>query len=129
MYPTPQSPVHIGAIASSITVPFLRVGKLPVRVRSIAVCVTVTVGVDAVNYYKVSVVRINRNGEEEWVSRKFSMKTQGMKALVWHELLTDGGMQSDMTWGIRFEEVGAGATLTGVSVAYDMEGRYDGTGS
>lgn len=126
MYPTPQSVVHIGTIDSSTTVPFLRIGKLPVRVRYIAVCVTVDVGADAANYYKVSVVRISKNGEEEWISRKFLMDTQGMKALVWHELLAEGGMRSDVTWGIKFEEEGAGASLTGVSVAYDMEGRYDG---
>lgn len=125
MYARPMTPVTIGDVSAAGTHIFFRVHKFPVRVRDVAVSVDADFDISPTDYFILGVVRLSKSGSIEWAGPKLRLDSDGLKAYVWKEVLSDAGMRANTSYALRIA-VGAGTpSLSGLMVSFTTEGRFD----
>ena len=124
-YSRPQPTIFVGDITATCNRPFLKIRKLPVRVRKLNYMVTEDFTAHPVNDWFIKVVEIDGTGTVVWSGDTVKLETDSVKAYTWNLIQDDIGWKSDTTLAVRFVEQGTAGDLVGVSISFEVEERYD----
>lgn len=123
MIRVPQTPVYFGDVSATDILIFARFRAHPFRATNVEMWVDSDTTFDGTDYWTVEVMKLDRDGEEVTSLSWTSLANKGLKAYSPFEVLAGTSWESARLLGLKVTKKNSGAALTGLTVAYGLEGK------